>query len=166
MQMAEGNRFVPYKWSQSSCGGQPPLSHWVEERWAARWGLAFSEPTRCNSDPPLSLLIFYFSDSGLQQPTWCRHIASSSCAGWTSSLVGNPPLCQALYCNQRPIWEPLDVNRQPPWPPPCLLSPLVGQLCRAKICLQGCLTLPCRRVAYCDERHHVYHCIQLVKVFT
>ena len=48
-------------------GGQPTLSNWVAQRWAARWAseeAASSDPTLLSSDAPLCCLTFRFTGSG------------------------------------------------------------------------------------------------------
>ena len=48
---------------------------------------ASSEPNPCSSGPPLCLLSFHYTGSGLQQPIRCLHIASSRGTELASSLV-------------------------------------------------------------------------------
>ena len=45
------------------------------------------ETALLSHDPPLSLLTLYFTGSGIQQPTWCLHSASSRGTELASSLV-------------------------------------------------------------------------------
>ncbi len=72
-------------------------------------------PPPANLMPPLCLL------------QWHRVGFQPSSTGWlveAGLLCANPP-----HVHQRPAGGPLDVIRQPPCPPLCLLPPLGGRLC-------------------------------------
>ena len=66
------------------------------------WRLASAESIPFFSGPPLFLLTFCFTSSGLQQSSWCLHTAPSWSTESASSLLprvdigGRIPLCQVL----------------------------------------------------------------------
>ncbi len=101
---SEASHLSATRWTRGGLQGRP-----LDDLWS----LASSELTSCLSCSLLGLLIFCFTDSGLQQPSWYCNIAYPRGTGSAFSLVPLGGYRRHAYCVPSCHWAttgPLEVR--------------------------------------------------------